>query len=151
MPRFVFRLDPVLAHRERIETERQLDLAVALAKVRDEEARRDELTARRAALRAQLLAGHAEMEAEDLRAGYAHCEFLDREIASQETVVLQVRAAAEVERGRLVAATKDKKVLETLKQRRREAFESQAATTEQALLDDLNSRLFDRHPRESLP
>lgn len=144
MARFAFRLDSVLAHRERIENERRLDLAVALGKLRAAEEQRDRMIGDRDALRARLRDHHSELDAFELRSCYAHCDFLDREITSQELVVAEAHAGAEAERLRLVEATKDKKVLETLKQRRREAFEAAAATAEQSMLDDVNARLYDR-------
>lgn len=141
---FVFNLEPVLAHRERREKEQQLVLATALMKVRDAERYRDDLIARRDALRQRLHDHHAEMELTELRAAYAHCDYLDREIVAQYEVVSRLSLAAEAERMKLVAATKDKKVLETLKTRRRETFEADAATVERNALDDINARTFDR-------
>ena len=52
---------------------------------------------------------------------------------------------------RLVEAARDRKVLETLKERRREAFQLDAALADQRELDDQNARLFDRpNPLEGL-
>jgi flagellar FliJ protein len=144
MARFTFSLQPVLEHRGRLEDEQQVVLAVALTHVRDAERYRDALIARRDAMRTELHNRHNEMDVVELRATYAHCEYLDREIVNQHEVVDRVRQAAEVERAKLVEATKDKKVLETLKTRRRETFEAEAATVEQNALDDINARLFDR-------
>ena len=81
-----------------------------------------------------------------MRATYAHCEYLDREIVNQHAVVDRVRETAELERAKLIDLTKDKKVLETLKTRRSEAFEAEAAAIEQNQLDDINARIFDRTP-----
>jgi flagellar export protein FliJ len=141
---FVFNLEPVLAHRERLEKEQQLVLATALMKLRDAERYRDDLIARRDALRDRLRDHHADMELTELRAAYAHCDYLDREIVAQYAVVTTVSLAAEAERAKLVAATKDKRVIETLKTRRRETFEAAAATVERNALDDINARTFDR-------
>lgn len=149
MARFVFRLESVLAYRRRIENQRQRDLAVALGRLREAEKRRDDLIAGRTALRARLRDHHREMDAFQLRAAYAHCDYLDREITSQEGKVAAAGTAAEAERLKLVAATKDKKVLEILKSRRREAFDTAAAAAEQSLLDDINARIYDRAAQPS--
>lgn len=149
MARFTFSLDPVLGHRERLEAEQQVVLAAALMRVRDAERYRDALIARRESMRADLTRRHGQMDLTELRSTYTHCEYLDREITHQHEVVDGVRRAAEVERGKLVALTKDKKVLETLKTRRREAFEAEAAAVEQRQLDDINARIFDRASRET--
>ena len=148
MARFTFSLDPVLAHRHRLEQEQQVALAAAMLKVRDAERYRDALISRRESMRGELSRRHAQMDLTELRATYTHCEFLDREITQQHQVVEVVRRAADVERDKLVALTKDKKVLETLKTRRREAFEAEAAAAEQNQLDDINARIFDRASRE---
>jgi flagellar protein FliJ len=144
MARFTFNLQPVLEHRGRLEDEQQVVLAVALTHVRDAERYRDALISRRDAMRSALHTRHNEMDVVELRATYAHCEYLDREIVTQHEVVNRVRQAADLERAKLVEVTKDKKVLETLKTRRRETFEAEAATVEQNALDDINARLFDR-------
>jgi len=149
MARFTFNLDPVLDHRHRIEQEQQVILAVAMTKVRDAERYRDALISRREVMRAELSQRHAHMDLVDLRATYAHCEYLDREIVAQHEVVAVVRRAADLERDKLVTVSKDKKVLETLKTRRRETFEAEAAVVEQNQLDDINARIFDRASRET--
>ena len=141
---FVFNLEPVLAHRERLEKEQQLVLATALMKLRDAERYRDDLIARRDALRERLREHHADMDLAELRAAYAHCDYLDREIVAQYVVVGNLTQSADAERLKLVSATKDKRVLETLKTRRRETFEAEAATGERNALDDINARTFDR-------
>jgi flagellar export protein FliJ len=144
MPKFSFRLDPVLDHRQRLEDEQQIVLAAALSALRSAEAQRDDYIARRAAMRERLFVHHNEMDGIELRATYAHCDFLDRSIVAQERVVAEKRALADVERANPLVKTKEKKVLSVLKDRRREAFESEAAATEQRESDEINSRSFDR-------
>ncbi len=144
MPRFQFRLDPVLDHRQRLEDEQQIVLAAAISALRSAEAQRDDYIARRAAMRDRLYEHHNEMDAIELRATYAHCDFLDRSIVAQQSVVEQARAKADQERLQLVVKTKDKKVLEVLKQRRRETFEAEVSASEQRESDEINSRRFDR-------
>jgi flagellar FliJ protein len=153
MGRFVFTLQPVLAHRERIESERQVVFAAAAARLRDEEEIRAEFVARREAMRLRLRTRHHEMDADELRASYAHCDFLDRAILAQSVVVQEARGVVEAERARLIDATKDKKILETLKDHRREAFDVEAAALEQRETDDINARRFDRDhaTRETAP
>ena len=144
MPRFAFRLDPVLDYRQRLEDEQQIVFAAALSAQRSAEAQRDDFIARRTDIRARLVAHHNEMDMVELRATYAHCDFLDRSIVAQQRVVEETRAKAEQERAKLVVKTKDKKILAVLKERRRETFESEAAATEQRESDEINSRYFDR-------
>ena len=144
MPKFTFRLDPVLDHRQRLEDEQQVVLAAAVAAQLAAEMQRDDYIARRADMRERLLAHHADMDSIELRATYAHCDFLDRSIVAQQRVVDECRAKADEERAVLILKTKDKKILSTLKDRRRETFESEAAATDQRENDEINSRYFDR-------
>ena len=144
MAKFTFRLDPVLDYRQRLEDEQQIVLAAALAALRAAEAQRDDYVARRAEMRERLLSHHSEMQSVELRATYAHCDFLDRSIVAQQRVVDEARAKADQERAKLIVKTKDKKILATLKQRRREIFEFEAAAYEQRESDEINSRRFDR-------
>jgi flagellar protein FliJ len=144
MPKFAFRLDPVLDHRQRLEDEQQIVLAAAVSAQRSAEAQRDDYIARRGDMRERLVAHHNEMDSIELRATYAHCDFLDRSIVAQQRVVDEARAKADKERAKLVLKTKDKKVLSVLKDRRRETFESEAAAHEQRESDEINSRYFDR-------
>jgi flagellar FliJ protein len=144
MPKFAFRLDPVLDYRQRLEDEQQVIFAAAASAQRSAEAQRDDYIVRRAAMRERLHLHHNQMDGIELRATYAHCDFLDRSIVAQQLVVDQARAKADQERAKLVVKTKDKKILAVLKERRREIFESEAAATEQRESDEINSRFYDR-------
>ena len=144
MPKFAFRLDPVLDYRQRLEDEQQVIFAAAASAQRSAEAQRDDYIVRRAAMRERLHLHHNQMDGIELRATYAHCDFLDRSIVAQQLVVDQARAKADQERAKLVVKTKDKKILAALKERRREIFESEAAATEQRESDEINSRFYDR-------
>jgi flagellar export protein FliJ len=144
MPRFVFRLKPVLEHRERIEKDRLRVFSEkqrALFEAREE---RERIVAERDTQRATLRRDHKSLDADTLRATYAHLAYLDRSIEEQDVRIEACVAEENAARVRLVAASKDREVLETLKTRRREAFDAQAALVEQRGLDDQNARQFSR-------
>ena len=107
MARFAFRLDPVLHHRERIEMERQRVFAAAMQRLADAEREREAYIARRNDMHDRLRFNHGAMDAEELRATYAHCDYLDRAIVEAIGLVALARAEADTERARLVEATKD--------------------------------------------
>ena len=144
MPRFVFALESVLDFRKRREDEQQIVLGAALAKLREAERVCDDYFARRNAMRERISHRHDEMETDELQLSYAHCDYLDRAITQQQRVIAHLFNAAEEERAKLIVLTKEKKVLETLKQRRREAFIAEAEASEQRESDDINARRFDR-------
>ncbi|MEA2787499.1 MAG: Flagellar FliJ protein [Candidatus Eremiobacteraeota bacterium] len=149
--KFKFRLDPVLGHRERVEHERAADHARALAKQLAAQRMYDDVVERRDGLRMRLLREHAHFDAETLRSSYTHLDYLDRAIVAAQQRVDACLAETELARVRLVEAARDRKVLDTLKERRREAFQLDAALADQRELDDQNARLFDRaHPLEGL-
>ena len=141
---FRFRLDPVLGHRERLESARAGDHARALADRLAAEGQRDELIARRDLTRDRLVREHASLDGDELRATYVHLDYLDRAIVAAQERVDACAAETERARLRLVDAAKDRKVLETLKERRREAFTLEASLADQRELDDLNARLHER-------
>ncbi len=144
MARFGFRLDPVLEHRKRLEDEQQVVMAAAMRRVHDAEWLRATYVARRDEMRERIRSGHAAMDSDELRATYAHCEYLDRAVVEQDRVIADARRLAESERAILLDKTKDKKILETLKEHRRATFELEAAATEQRENDEMNARRFDR-------
>ena len=142
----------MLTVRERTERERAGEHARKLAVQLAEEQRRDELIARRDDLRDQLMRDHNRWDADTLRMTYAHLAYLDRVIVEAYDRVAAAAVETEAARVKLVEAARDRKVLETLKERRKEAFMLEAALAEQRELDDQNARSYDRaHPLEGLP
>ena len=149
--KFTFRLEPVLGQRARVEQERAGDHARALAHQLAAQRMYDDVVERRDGLRMRLLREHAHFDAEMLRSSYTHLDYLDRAILAAQQRVDACLAATELARLRLVDAARDRKVLETLKERRRETFQLDAALADQRELDDQNARLFDRaQPFEGL-
>jgi flagellar FliJ protein len=142
--KFKFELEPVLSHRERIEHERAAEHSRALEEQLRAERSRDELCGKRDVLRARLVGEHASFDVETLRSTYLHLDYLDRAIVAAQQRCDARASETEQARQRLVDAAKDRKVLETLKDRRREAFELDAAIAEQRELDDQNARAFER-------
>ncbi|GAC1404094.1 MAG: hypothetical protein NVSMB64_06800 [Candidatus Velthaea sp.] len=142
--KFKFRLDPVLDLRERVENEKQRVFALKQRDLMEAEAVRDAFDASRDAQRSLLRNGHKLLDVDTLRATYAHLEYLDRAIEAQDERI--AACAAEVQRAlaALTDASKDRKVLETLKVRRREAFDATVAQADQRESDDQNARQYGR-------
>lgn len=140
MKKFRFSLEPVLDHRERIEDEKLQAFGErrrALADAQDELARLNgEFKRYSDALRD----GHRTLATEELRWHYAHLEYLDRRITMQHAVVSQRRVEAERARVELVGASKDRKVIEKLKEKKLGEHRTLEAALEQKDLDDANNR-----------
>jgi flagellar FliJ protein len=144
MSRFRFRLQPVLDVRERIQDERQRELALKLRDLtqaqtvlaglqRDRETQRDALTR-----------DHRSFGVDELRAAYAHLAYLDRSIEDQAVRVAACNDEVAHAQAKLVTANTDRKVLETLRTRRHDAFRADAALVEQREVDDQNARRYGR-------
>ncbi|MGC2130856.1 MAG: flagellar export protein FliJ [Candidatus Aquilonibacter sp.] len=144
MKRFNFRLQPVLDHRKRIEDQKQLVVAArarALDEAECELARLNEEFRNHSVM---LREGHKKLETRELQCIYAHLQFLDRCIVAQIRIVAERRVALDRARTELLEASKEKKIVEKLKERRREGYVLEEQRMEQKELDDGNAR---RHGR----
>lgn len=150
MPRFKFRLAPVLLQRERIEEEKKLLLAAAQRELLDAETERQRLRDRREALARELVEEHRNLDAESLRMAYAHLDFLAREISAADWRVAASGKAVEAARDVLVRASKDRKILEKLRSRQKQEFDLEQQRFEHRALDEANSRRHARIVREGV-
>jgi flagellar FliJ protein len=144
MKRFVFALQPVLEQRERIEDEKQQTVAIRLRAVDEAEAELRRLNAVFRENADRLRDKHREIETEELRLTYAHLRFIDRSIVAQIQVLAERRLALDRARKDLQVASKERKAVEKLKERRKSAHETEAARVEQNELDDGNARRYGR-------
>lgn len=142
--RFRFRLQPVLDHRGRKVDERRRELADKARELADAEAVASALDTMREAQRTALMRDHARFDGDTLRATYAHLAYLDRALEDQAVRIAACRAEVSLAQSKLVAANTDRKVLDTLKLRRYEAFVADAAQVEQRDVDDQNARRYGR-------
>ena len=140
MKKFVFTLQPVLDQRQRVENEKQQIVAQRKRSLDEAEGELKRLNAEFRQSSERLRSAHRELTAEELRLHYAHLSFLDRTIVAQIQVVAERRVALDRARADLLAASKERKVVEKLKNRRREAYVAEAARIEQNELDDNNAR-----------
>lgn len=142
--RFKFRLQPVLSWRERVEQQKQLAMAETQRALADARRRQGELEFAFATTAEILRRGHGALEADALRHHYAHLEYLTREIKDQKVRVAACEAEVEQARVILVAASKDRKVMERLKERKHEQYTADVFAREQKESDDGNARAYSR-------
>ncbi len=142
--RFKFSLQAVLEARRRVEDQKQqvvaermraLDLSECELKRLNDEFRDDSNALR---------SDHRGLDAENLRMRYAHLQYLDRSITAQIRVVAERRVAVERARFDLLSASKERKVVEKLKERRHADYLADEERAEQKELDDGNARRFGR-------
>ncbi len=84
------------------------------------------------------------VKASEMAMLYAYSRRLDRDLAQQEEVARQAAEQVAQKREELLASTKEKKVLEKLKERMRDRHEIEAGREEQAHLDEVAARLYAR-------
>jgi len=140
--RFKFPLEPVLTHRERIEDEKQQALAARTMELRRAQSELARLDSEFRRYSGVLRDGHADLSSDELRAHYAHLEYLDRRIVMQHASISALASAVERARTELVDARKDKKVIEKLKEQRLEQHRALLAADEQKELDESNARRY---------
>jgi flagellar protein FliJ len=145
--KFIFRLQPVLDHRQRLEDEKKQTMAVRQRACDEAQAELDRLNLEFREHSMMVRTQHKEFDAEALRAHYGHLHFLDRVIDAQIRVLAERRAALERARQDLVAAQKDRKVVDKLKDRRKALFVAEEMRIEQGELDDANARAYGRVQR----
>lgn len=144
MKKFAFALQPVLDHRKRIEDEKQLVVAQRKRALDDAERELERLNEEFRLHAAMLRDKHKKLETRELQSIYAHLQFLDRCIVAQIRIVAERRVALDRARAELLEASREKKVVEKLKERRREAYAIEEQRVEQKELDDGNARRFGR-------
>jgi flagellar FliJ protein len=150
MPKkFAFALQPVLDHRKRIEDERKQTLAIRQRAVDDAKRELERLNEEFRGHALALRQRHRQLAIEDLRLHYAHLQFLDRTIEAQTRIVAERQSAADRARNDLIDASKNRKVVDKLKDRRRIAFVAEETRVEQLELDDGNARRHGRKQHQS--
>jgi len=142
MKKFKFTLAPVLEHRERIEEEKQQVLAARVAELTAAQNELGRLNREFKRYSNSLRDGHKTLTSHQLRAHYAHLEFLDRCMVMQHAVITGYKSAVDRARAELVDASKDRKVIEKLKDKRLEQHQAMEAAFEQKELDENNARRY---------
>jgi flagellar protein FliJ len=139
-PRFRFRLDPVLDLRTRVEERKQLAVSAAERALRDEQVRLDALGAEYAETSRRVREQHRALDGQGLYAAYVRIEFVSRQMTLQHEAIKRAGATLARARAELLAASRDRKAIETLKTRKREAYDLSLRQREQHELDEANLR-----------
>ena len=139
--RYRFPLASLLRLRERTEEERKKEFALSLQAVRREEERRERLIADRGALQDDVVLLYRNKSPfYYITAAYRDIGQLAGEILRSEITQRQLEQASEEARQRLVEAQRDRKAMETLRDRRKEEYDRETERLEQAVLDEMSIR-----------
>lgn len=138
--RFDFRLAPLLDHRKRVEEAKQREFA-ACRRALDECRREIErLGGQRRRSMEQLGSSAGTHSAAELRLRDAHLRRVTLAISDERRRQGELSAVYERARDELIAASRERGVVEKLKERRLRAFEAEAARCEELELDEANAR-----------
>ena len=138
MAKFQFKLQTLLNHRQRIEEQRQSELAQAYRQLEQQQGVIEGLRGRLDYYQGQYEVrpgGSIDINQRALLHNYI-CRTVE-EISKQETVLADIRAAVEAKRANLEAALKDRKVLEKLKERDLRTYAQDLMRREQLSLDEI--------------
>ena len=149
MPRFTFRLQTVLEHKQRLEELAQLEHARAQAAQTVEECSLGQLHDAEARgfaeLERQRFDGRLDIEA--LQLGMTYLDALKVQITRQAQIVARVRKATEAKRDALVAAMQERKALERLREKQLKDFMLAQSRRELAEQDEM---VVMRHSRRTV-
>jgi flagellar FliJ protein len=143
MAQFVFQLEGVLRHRERLEKERQRDLAIAQAEMMRLEG---ELTALNQQVRQSTTDVRENHLVGRLDMGYlaAHRRYMlgmqRKALALAQRMAAQQRQVEEAQKA-LMEASKQRKIMEKLKERRQRNWAAAMAFREAGALDELTTQM----------
>ena len=140
MKKYQFRLTSVLEHRERLEEEAQQNLARVERRLSIEIEKLGVLQHDCEGLTQILRTSHQTLAHDELRMHYARADFLARSIQAAEVTIMNMKMEQEAARSELMKASKDRRMLETLKERRQADHLAETIRLEHASLDDANNR-----------
>jgi flagellar FliJ protein len=140
-----FKLEPVLRYRSSVEDTLRRVLAEKRERLNAEKEGLETLVARRQ--------GHLRELGEKLKSGlgvsenFLYIDYLGRmddEMVIRKKAVYAAEEAAEIERGRLIEAVRQRKTLERLKEKHMDACEKKILKKEASLLDEIAVNRFNR-------
>lgn len=148
MNKFIFKLEPLYDYRHRIEEICMKEFGEALGRLDEEEGKLAVLKGvyKKSSEEADRLKEEG-APVEDINMYHAWFAGLRNHIVEQEGIIRHFRAELEAKRARLLEASKDKKVIETLKEKSFESYRQELSKQDQKTTDDIVNGRFDRKKR----
>ncbi len=145
MNKYAFKLEPLYDYRQRLENICKKEFGEAMRRLDDEETKLEALNDNYRKSKEEIDKLKEEGgQATDINMYYAYFMGLDKHINDQKQIIVEVRRLLEGKRGKLVEATKDRKVVETLKERSLDSYNQKLVKEEQKATDDIVSGMFNR-------
>ncbi|HBG46109.1 MAG TPA: flagellar export protein FliJ [Deltaproteobacteria bacterium] len=146
MRKFKFNLEPLFEYRQRLEEISHKEFGESLERLKDEERRIEELK------ELYLKSSHEIDSLKETGAGRQEMELyhsymsgLKRHISEQDRILVQVSAVVERKRGELIEASKNRKVIELMKERSLSSYNKRMDKVEQKESDELVTARFGRN------
>ena len=150
MAKFVFKLDPLLRLRRREEETRQRDVAKLEIERRALEDRIRDCQNRITTCKQDLRGGaQGALDMDGMRRFAAAARGLEREANDAVLTLAGLHKRLEAARARLREATRERRAIEHLRERRLETFKRRLDRAETALLDELNTIAGARRRRDA--
>lgn len=143
MNRFRFRLESVLKVREAKEDAKKREFGVKMGHLHREEGRMNELEDQSEHHdKSRMEKGVGRITVHGLIHDFFYARHLEKKQEDQQVLVDKAREDMEGKRSELVEASKEKKVLERLKEKKHEEWNKAAVKEEQDLIDEIASQRF---------
>lgn len=147
--RFRFNLEAVLRYREIMEDQKRRDFAEANRLVEEERMRREDMLRERSDLQDEIVKSFAEQAPfQSVVTTYHMVGRLEVAAGESSQRLAALEAEREKRRQALVAARQETRMMETLKEQRREEFVREQDRVEQTMLDELSIQARSRKLRE---
>jgi len=148
MRKFVFNLEPLYGHRQRIEELSQKEFAEVNLTCQSEEKKLIDLVGlyKRSAAELDSLKEQG-ASANYIETHHAYLEGLKRRIKSQEASVAKIRVLVEKKRADLIDASRDRKVIEIMKEKSLSAYQSRAEKLEIKEAEDMTIARYRRNEK----
>jgi flagellar FliJ protein len=144
MKQFQFRLQKVMETTQIKEEIKKRELAKAMQKLRDNEAQLETLLGELEEHISHIESCHkrSTLKVSELSHLSGYMEKLGQEILAQTKKISRLTEEARVYREKLLEITKDKKVLERLKDKKYEEFKKKLRSMEQKFMDEVSTRSY---------
>lgn len=144
MRKFRFNLQRVLDYRQTVEERLLAELAAIQAEHSRESARLAHMRHEREMFKQKMKQQLSGGSAEDIKQAYGYLQQLTRQALAQEVTVRRLIQQKDQKTAEVIEASKDRKVLERLKEYKVTAYHRESERQEQKFLDDLACIRFGR-------
>ena len=140
MAKFIFRLESILKLKEQQKKELELELAKIQVKRIEAENQLENLIKEKEERRQKIIKPQC-IQVSNYQVEYYYLDFLDKKIENQNKKIERIQKLEHSIINDLLKITKEKKIIEKFKERKKEAFDKENLRLENLFLDDLSQRI----------